>query len=163
MERVRAAAGAINSRATVRAYPARDDIRDQLEESRAGAAFAWAMGILGLVLAVVGVFGVFAYAVEERRREIGLRIALGAARGQIVTMLLSTSSRAVIFGLATGLLLSLAIGPVLGSMLHGLSPLDPFAYSMMLGLLLAAGFLATVVPARRACRVDPAITLREEG
>ena len=163
VERVRAAALAINGRATTRAYPARDDLRKQLEESRAGAAFAWAMGILGLGLATVGVFGVFAYSVEERRREIGVRLALGAARGQIVKMLLSTSSRAVIFGLAAGLLLSLACGPVLGSMLHGLSPLDPMAYGIMLASLAAAGFIATFVPARRACRVDPAITLREEG
>jgi len=163
VERARAAALAIDSRATVRAYPARDDIRKQLEETRAGAAFAWAMGILGLVLATVGVFGVFAYAVEERRREIGVRIALGAARGQIVAMLLSTSSRAIVIGLAAGLLLSLASGPVLGAMLHGLSPLDPLAYGIMLTSLVAAGCLATLVPARRACRVDPAITLREEG
>lgn len=163
VERARAAALALDSRATVRAYPARDDIRKQLEETRVGAAFAWAMGILGLVLATVGVFGVFAYAVEERRREIGVRIALGAARGQIVAMLLSTSSRAVVIGLAAGLLLSLACGPVLGAMLHGLSPLDPLAYGIMVTSLVAAGCIATLVPARRACRVDPAITLREEG
>jgi predicted permease len=163
VERVRAAALTINDRATVRAYPARDDVREMLEDSRTGAAFAWAMGILGLVLATVGVFGVFAYAVEERRREIGVRMALGAARRQIITMVLSSSSRAAIVGLGAGIALSLACGPVLGSMLHGLSPLDPISYGMMLGALGVAGFLATAIPARRACRVDPAITLREEG
>ena len=163
VERIRAAALGVNGRATFRSYPARDDVRKELEESRAGAAFAWAMGGLGLVLAIVGVFGVFAYAVEERRREIGVRMALGAARVQIIAMILSSSSRAATVGLAAGVVLSLACGPVLGSMLHGLSPLDPLAYGLTIVLLLTAGVLATFVPARRACRVDPAITLREEG
>ena len=162
VERIRSAAISINPSATVTVRPLRDNIRKYLEESRTGATLAWAIGLLGLTLATVGVFGVFAYAVEERRREIGVRLALGAARQQIVRMLLLTSGRAMIFGLAAGLVLSLGCGPVLRAYLFGLSPLDPIAYGMVTLLLAAAAGLATVVPARRACRVDPAVTLRED-
>ena len=123
---------------------------------------AWTLGVLGLALAAVGVFGVFAYAVEERRREIGVRLALGAARGHIVRMLVSTSGHAMAIGLVVGLLLSLACGPVLRSYLFGLHPLDPIAYTAVLTLLGGVALLATAIPARRAMCVDPAITLRED-
>ena len=162
VERIRAAAVGIQPQARVHAWPLRDDLAEALEESRDGAAAAWGLGILGLLLAAVGVFGVFAYAVEERRREIGVRMALGAARGQIVGMLVSTSGRAILVGLAAGLLGSLAAGPLLGSYLYGLSPLDPLAYGGVILLLSTAATAATFVPARRACRVDPAVTLRED-
>jgi ABC-type lipoprotein release transport system permease subunit len=110
----------------------------------------------------VGVLGVFAYAVEERRREIGIRLALGAARRQIVALLVSTSGRGILAGLAGGLLLSLGCGPLLRNYLFGLAPLDPIAYAGVLALLALTAVAATYVPARRACRVDPAVTLREE-
>ena len=162
VERIRAAAVSIEPQARVHSWPLRDDLAGTLEQSRAGAATAWGLGILGLLLAAVGVFGVFAYAVEERRREIGVRMALGAARGQIVGMLVSTSGRAILVGLAVGLLGSLAAGPLLGSYLYGLSPLDPIAYLGVIAILGGAATMATFVPARRACRVDPAVTLRED-
>jgi ABC-type lipoprotein release transport system permease subunit len=161
-ERIRASALEINPSATVTSRPLRDDLRRYLQQSRTGAAFAWAIGLLGLALATVGVFGVFAYSVEERRREIGLRLALGAARAHILRLLVASSGRAMMIGLAAGVLLSFGCGPVLRSYLFGLSPLDPLAYSMVLALLAAAGSLATFAPARRACLVDPALTLRED-
>ena len=162
IELIRSTAMGLSSAATVRAWPLSDDLRENLEPSRIGAGVAWAIGLLGLLLASVGVLGVFAYAVEERRREIGVRLALGAARGQIVRMLIATSGRAMAIGLGAGILLSFACGPVLRSYLYGLSPLDPLAYVMVTSLLAAAALLATFVPARRACRVDPAVTLRED-
>jgi predicted permease len=162
LEWIRATATGLNRAATVRAWPLTDDLREYLGESRAGAAMAWGIGLLGLALASVGVLGVFAYAVEERRREIGVRLALGAARSHVVWMLLSTSGRGMLAGLGAGLLLSLAAGPVLGSYLYGLSPLDPLAYASVLALLGVTALAATFVPARRAFRVDPAVTLRED-
>jgi predicted permease len=162
VERIRATAMAINPAAIITVRPLRENVRTYLEESRTGATLAWAIGLLGLVLATVGVFGVFAYAVEERRREIGVRLALGAARQQIIRMLVSSSGRAMILGLGAGLILSLGCGPLLRAYLFGLSPLDPIAYAVVTLLLAIAAGLATVVPARRACRVDPAVTLRED-
>jgi ABC-type antimicrobial peptide transport system permease subunit len=162
VERIRALAHGVNHAASVRAWPLSQDIGGLLNDSRFGAAVAGGIGLLGLLLACVGVLGVFAYAVEERRREIGVRIALGAARAQIVGTLIATSGRGMLLGLGAGLLLSLACGPVLRSYLFGLNPLDPSAYGGVLLLLAATGTLATLVPARRACRVDPAITLRED-
>ena len=126
------------------------------------AELGWGIGLLGLTLATVGVFGVFAYAVEERRREIGVRLALGARAGQIVRMLLSTSGRAMLGGLALGMIASLACGPLLRAYLLGLSPLDPAAYGLAAGLMAFAALLATILPARRATRIDPALTLRED-
>ena len=162
IERIRATARALNRSARVRSWPLSDDVGDLLNQSRSGAAFAWGIGLLGLLLAAVGVLGVFAYSVEERRREIGIRLALGAARPHIVGMLISTSGRGMLAGLGAGLLLSLACGPLLRSYLYGLSPLDPAAYGGVLALLATTAALATFGPARRACRVDPAVTLREE-
>ena len=162
VERIRAVAAGLDTEARVRSWPLTDDLREELHESRVGAAVAWAIGLLGLLLASVGVLGVFAYAVEERRREIGVRLALGAGRSHIVRMLVSTSGRGMLVGLAAGLLLSLACGPVLRSYLFGLHPLDPIAYLGVITLLGFTAILATLVPARRACRVDPAVTLREE-
>jgi predicted permease len=162
VERIRATAVSINPAAIVTIRPLRENVRKYLEESRIGATLAWAIGLLGLTLATVGVFGVFAYAVEERRREIGVRLALGAARNQIVSMLVSSSGRAMLLGLGAGILLSFACGPLLRAYLYGLSPLDPLAYGMVTLLLATAAGLATVIPARRACHVDPAITLRED-
>jgi predicted permease len=161
-ERIRAAALASNPVAGVTIRPLTDALSDALEDSRVGAALAWAIGLVGLALAIVGVFGVFAYAVEERRREIGVRMALGADRREIVRMLIATSGRSMTMGLGAGLVLSLACGPVLRSYLFGLSAVDPRAYALVGAILAAAAILATIVPARRACRVDPAVTLRAE-
>jgi putative ABC transport system permease protein len=162
VERIRAAAVSLNPAVTVTRAPLRESLRQLLVTSRGAATIAWTLGVLGVALAAVGVFGVFAYSVEERRREIGVRLALGAARSQIVRMLVATSGRAMTVGLALGLLLSLACGPVLRSYLFGLHPLDPLAYGGVLALLAATATLATLVPARRACRMDPAVTLRED-
>jgi putative ABC transport system permease protein len=161
-ERVRAAGLAQNPALTIVRQPLTDSLRKYLEQSRFGAYLAWSLGLLGLALATVGVFGVFAYAVEERRREIGVHLALGAARTHIVRMLVSTHGRAMLAGLGVGVLLSFGAGPVLRSYLYGLSPLDPVAYTIVVALLGTAALLATAIPTRRAMRVDPAVTLRED-
>jgi hypothetical protein len=152
----------VNRSVTLTGQPLRASVRQALNESMIGAAFAWGLGLLGLALAAVGIFGVFAYSIEERRREIGVRLALGAARSHIVRMVVATSGRAMVGGLALGLLFSLACGPVLRSYLFGLHPLDPVAYGLVIALLICAAAVATLAPALRACRIDPAMTLRED-
>jgi hypothetical protein len=162
VERIRATAVSLDPSVTATAAPLRESLRQLLAPSRGGATVAWTLGLLGLALAAVGVFGVFAYSVEERRREIGVRLALGARESQIVRTLVATSGRAMGVGLGLGLLLSFACGPVLRSYLFGLRPLDPMAYAGVIALLGVTATLATLVPARRACRVDPAVTLRDQ-
>ena len=162
LERIRALALGINSAATVRSWPLRDNIRKQLEEPRAGATIAWGVGALGLLLAAVGVFGVFAYSVEERRREIGVRMALGAARSHILRSVFALSGRAIAWGLAVGTLMSLACGPLLADYLYGMNAFDVRTYGLVGALLVLVGATSTWIPLQRACRVNPAITLRED-
>ena len=117
---------------------------------------------LALVLAVVGLYGVMAYNGIRRMREIGVRLALGARRRQIVAMMLNQGMRLLVIGLAVGLVAALAASRVLASLLFQVSATDPLVYvgvSLVLGL---AAALACWIPARRASRVDPIITLRAE-
>jgi ABC-type antimicrobial peptide transport system permease subunit len=118
--------------------------------------------LLALALSAVGLFGIFAYVVEERRREIGIRMALGAEKRQVLRMLFGTTRRATLAGLGLGLLLSLGIGPVMGSFRYGLGPFDPITFAAVAVILTVTGFLATAIPARRALGVDPAVTLRQD-
>jgi ABC-type antimicrobial peptide transport system permease subunit len=113
-----------------------------------------------LILATVGAFGVFAYTVEERRREIGVRMALGAGARQVVATVIAGARTPILLGLGAGLLLAFAAAPVLGRFLYGLSPFDPIAYAGVSAILVASALVATWIPARRAARIDPAITLR---
>ena len=147
---------------TVTERPMVDYVRDSLTTAALASRVAWAIGVLGLVLAMVGAFGVFAHAAEARRREIGIRMALGSSRAQIATLVLLTASKALAWGLAVGFLLSLMSVPILRRFLYGLSPFDPVAYAGVAGILTFAGAVATWIPVRRAMVVDPAATLRSE-
>jgi hypothetical protein len=161
-EELRALVQHVDPRLQVTIRPVIANIEQSTRGWRYAAALAWAIGALGLALATIGVFGVFAYAVEERRREVGVRLALGARPGDVIGVLLAANRWSVGGGLAAGLLLSAAGGFVLRSYLFGLSPLDPIAYLSVALILGVAATLATVVPSLRALRVDPAITLRSE-
>jgi predicted permease len=160
--RLRTIVEAVQPGATVTVVPVSAAIEAALEFRRTGARLAWIIGLLGLALATIGVFGVFAYFVEERRREIGIRLALGARVPQILRAMFSSHRWSVGGGVAAGLVLSAAAGFVLRGYLFGLSPLDPIAYLGVTAILLVAAALATIVPSRRAWRVDPAVTLRAE-
>jgi len=160
--RVQASANALAPGVTVTSHPLSDHIRQSLAASIAGSRVAWGVSALGLLLATIGAFGVFAYAVEERRREIGIRLALGASRADVVGAVWSTAQRAILAGLMVGLALAMGGAQLLRRFLHGLSPFDPIAYLQITVILLAAAALATWIPARRAARVDPAVTLRTD-
>ena len=117
---------------------------------------------LGLILAVVGVYGVVSNAVAQRTHEIGVRKALGAGSSDVLRLVLRFGARFILPGICIGLAASLAAARVLGSQLWHVSPHDPVALVYVVILLLSVGFLACWVPARRAMRVDPIVALRYE-
>jgi ABC-type antimicrobial peptide transport system permease subunit len=121
-----------------------------------------AFALLALLLAVVGLYGVMAYNGVRRMREIGVRLALGARRRQIIAMMLRQGMRLLGVGLVIGFLASLAASRVLRSVLFEINPTDPLTYAGVALLLAAVALLACWIPARRASRVDPMITLRSE-
>jgi putative ABC transport system permease protein len=115
---------------------------------------------LALLLAAVGIYGVMSYAVAQRTQEIGVRLALGAAPGQIFGLVVGETMKLATVGLALGLAGSLALGKAIGDMLFGVAGTDITTFAATAGVLLAVAFLATWVPARRATRVDPMLALR---
>jgi len=110
----------------------------------------------------VGMFGVFSYAVLQRTREIGVRIALGAPTAAVVRLVVAGHSRAVGVGAGVGLAGALAASIGLRARLFGLSPLDPLSYATVALLLAACGIAATYVPVRRAARISPVVALRTD-
>jgi putative ABC transport system permease protein len=127
-----------------------------------GAMLFGAFGCIALLLAVVGVYGVKAYAVACRTREIGIRMALGAHRKDVFALIMRQGALQTALAIAVGLLLSLAAGRVLSQILYGVSPSDPFALITSSVMLAAAALLACFLPARRATYVNPITALRAE-
>ena len=141
---------------------------DLLEKSvglwvvRMGAVLFGVFGAIALLLAVVGVYGVKAYAVACRTREIGIRMALGAHRREVFALIMRQGAMQTALAVAVGLLLSLAAGRVLAQILYEVSPSDPLALLVSSVILAAAALIACWLPARRATHVDPIVALRTE-
>src|SRR5688572_11518431 len=152
----------VEPRARVEVAPLRDRFENWLAELDFAPMAASILGVLGLILATIGMFGVFAYVVRQRTKEIGIRMALGARPAAISRLVLAGNSRAVIAGLVVGLGGALGASQVLRGSLYGLSPLDPIAYGGVVLLLAAAAITASYLPARRAMRIDPVLALRHE-
>ena len=121
-----------------------------------------AFGALGLLLAAVGVYGVIAYGVAQRTREIGVRVALGASRGAIVRQVVGTGMRPVLVGAVVGVVGVWGLERFVRSLLYGVKPTDPFILAGSLALLGAAALIASWLPARRAAGVEPLVALRGE-
>jgi predicted permease len=118
------------------------------------------LGGLALAMTSSGIYGVMSYLVSQRTREIGIRVALGAASGDIVRMVVKQSARLALIGLACGVALALAIAPVFAHQIEAVRPYDMWAYGAAVLVVMVAAFAASFVPSRRAVRIDPATTLR---
>lgn len=129
---------------------------------RAGAALFGLFGVLGLILASLGLYGVIAYVVSQRTHEIGVRMALGAQRSHIFQMILGHGLKLTGIGVALGLAGALAMTRVITVLLYGVSPTDPLTFSLVTAALLLVAALACFIPARRAAAVEPLIALRYE-
>lgn len=129
---------------------------------RFGAQLTATMGLLGLILAVVGIYSVVSYAAAQRTQEIGIRVAMGASPNDILKMVLRQGLTVVGVGLAVGLVLALAGTRVMGGLIIGIKPTDPLTFAVVVGLLAAIALFACWVPARRATRIDPLVALRYE-
>jgi ABC-type antimicrobial peptide transport system permease subunit len=119
-------------------------------------------GGMALGLGIVGIYGVIAYVVSQRTREIGIRMALGAQQNKILRMVVGQGARVALLGIAIGLVASFGLTRIMSSMLFGVSATDPLTFAAVLVLLLAAALAACWIPARRASRVDPMVALRHE-
>ena len=129
---------------------------------RLAATLAGTLGIAGLLLAAIGLYGLMSYAVASRRREIGIRQALGADQRTIVRMFVRQGMKLASIGAGTGLVLGLALAFAIQSFLFGISPVDPIAVSVTLALMLTVGLAASYIPARRASSMTPLSALRSE-
>ncbi len=116
----------------------------------------------GLLLAVIGLYGVISFLVTQRTQEIGVRMALGASRGDILRLVMGRSLRLIACGTLAGLVAALAASRVLSSLLFSVGPRDPFSYGVVVVLLVCVGLVASLIPARSATKVDPAGALRSE-
>jgi hypothetical protein len=146
----------------VRVVPLSQPFEETLRQARVGATVAAGLGAIAIALAIVGIFSVFAYLVEERRQEIGVRLALGASRKHVGMAIFHATRTAVGGGLLVGLGLAVGAGIALRGFLFGLSPVDPVSYAIVALVLIASAAVATVIPVRRAVRIAPVTALRAE-
>ena len=135
-------------------------IGERISTERMLAMVSTILGALAIVLAMVGLYSVLANAVAQRAREIGIRMALGAARTQVVGMVMRDTLRMVSLGVLVGIPVSLAASRWIASFLYGIKAQDPLTYVAIAALVVTAGFAAAYIPSRRASRVDPMVVLR---
>jgi len=138
------------------------NIERSILQERVTAMLSAFFGALALLLAAIGLYGLMAYAVTQRTREIGIRMALGAKRSSVLRIVLREVIVLVGTGVGIGLPCAFAATRLIDHMLYGVSPNDPVTVACVVGALLAVGVLAAYLPARRAMRVDPMVALRYE-
>jgi predicted permease len=133
-----------------------------LARQRFATSLLFAFAVFALLLATVGVYGVLAYLVSQNRREIGLRIALGASTGHVVSLIIGYGMGLAVIGIACGLAGAISFTRLMGSLLFGVTPTDPLTFGAVIFILGTAALAATILPAIRAARVDPMVALRQE-
>ena len=142
--------------------PMTELLGNSLYAARMGAGLLGVFGLLALLLAAVGLYGVMAYSVTRRTREIGIRMALGAQKSDVLRLVLYEGMALVGVGILLGLLGAFALTRLLASFLYGVSTTDPSTFISIAVFLAAVALLASFIPARRASKVDPMIALRYE-
>lgn len=154
---------AVNKDITLSGARSMDDVLEtSVSQPRFSSRLIGAFAVLALLLAAIGLYGVVAYSVSQRRKEIGIRIALGATREDVLRLVLRYGSGLALLGVALGFVASLAATRLLSSMLFEVSPSDPQTFFVVATLLMAVVLLACYIPARRAAKVDPVAALRYE-
>jgi macrolide transport system ATP-binding/permease protein len=139
-----------------------DNVKTILAPVRLAAIGGAVLGASGLILACTGIYGVVSFALSRRRRELGIRLALGATRGQIMRMMLKAGLRPVLWGYVGGLGVAAAAGQLIRSLLFGVSPFDGLTYAAVVTILIVPAGLATFLPTRTALRQDPITSLRQD-
>jgi predicted permease len=137
-------------------------VRDTTTSQRANLRLMGGFAALALLLATIGIYGLMAYSVNQRQREFGIRMALGASPAELLRLVVGQGTRLAGAGVALGILASLALSRVMTSLLYGTKSTDPLTYTMVSLLMLTIALLAAALPARRAARVDPMIALHSE-
>ncbi len=150
------------SPARVRIGRMTDGLEAQFRVWRVGSQLFTAFGVLALLITVVGVYGVVAYAVGQRTQEMGVRIALGAKLRDIVRLVLGDGLRVVSLGIVLGVAIAFMLGRLIESFLYGVTPRDSIATLTAVAVMIAVGIAASLVPAWRAGQVDPCEALRQE-
>ncbi|HEY6970252.1 MAG TPA: ABC transporter permease, partial [Candidatus Angelobacter sp.] len=140
----------------------KDLLRQSLARPRFATTLLGAFAVFALILAAVGVFGVLAYLVSQNTRDIGVRMALGAQSGHILGLIVRQGMELAGIGIASGVVLALMLTRVMSSLLFEIRPTDALTFATVVAILSATALAATVIPAQRAVRVDPIVTLREE-
>ncbi|HMF55794.1 MAG TPA: FtsX-like permease family protein, partial [Pyrinomonadaceae bacterium] len=130
--------------------------------ARMAATVLGSFGVLALILATIGIYGVMSFVVAGRTREIGVRMALGAQRRDVLKLILRQGMMLALIGIGLGLLAAAAVSRIMGSLLYGVSPTDLVTFALIALLLAGVALMACLIPARRATRVDPMVALRYE-
>jgi predicted permease len=139
-----------------------DRLYDSLARQRFSTTMLGAFALFGLILAAIGIYGVMSYLVTQGTRDIGVRVALGAQRANIIQMVLRQGLELTAVGIGVGLIGALALTRVMAGLLFGVTATDAFTFSAVALILTLVAVLATYIPARRATKVDPIVALREE-
>lgn len=161
-KRLDSAAEVVNSHIALKCEPLTNAINNVVHRNRAMELIAMTFGLFVGLLAMIGVYGVTSYATAERTREIGIRMALGAQRGDVLRMLVGEMMRVVFIGIVFGVAAGLVAARMIGGMIWGVKPTDPLSFGFAICLLLLVAGVAAFIPARRALRVDPMVALRYE-